>query len=126
MLKNIPAQLENSLELIRCIQEGDLNNNNNKTLPYLCSLDSVSLCTSIPIQEAINNAVNRIHHTIHHLSRRDIADLLNVPLPNMYFTFEDRKFYQVEGLPMGSSTSGILAILFMDKHTLHHQPIQEM
>ena len=33
----------------------------------------------------------------------------------MYFTFEDRIFRQTEGLPMGSSISGILAILFMDK-----------
>ena len=33
----------------------------------------------------------------------------------MYFTFEDRIFRQSEGLPVGSSISGILAILFMDK-----------
>ena len=33
----------------------------------------------------------------------------------MYFIFEDRIFRQTEGLPMGSSISGILAILFMDK-----------
>ena len=33
----------------------------------------------------------------------------------MYFTFEDRIFRQTEGLPVGSSISGILAILFMDQ-----------
>ena len=44
-----------------------------------------------------------------------VAELLNVTLNNMYFTFEDRIFRQTEGLPMGSSISGILAILFMDK-----------
>ena len=45
----------------------------------------------------------------------DVAELLNVTLNNMYFTFEDHIFRQTEGLPMGSSISGILAILFMDK-----------
>ncbi|CAH3108214.1 unnamed protein product [Pocillopora meandrina] len=58
LLTSVPTHLENSYELIERIQDGD--SNNNKTLPYPCSLDT-------------------------------------------------------EGLPMGSSISGILAILFMDK-----------
>ena len=33
----------------------------------------------------------------------------------MYFSLRDQVFRQREGLPMGSSISGILAILFMDK-----------
>lgn len=33
----------------------------------------------------------------------------------MYFTFEGQVFLQSEGLLMGCSISGILAILFMDK-----------
>ena len=56
MLKNVPAHLENSLELIRCIQAGDLTT--NKALPYPCSLDVVSLYTTISIQEAITNATD--------------------------------------------------------------------
>ena len=101
-----------STYLIKYIQDGD---SNNKALPYPCSLDVVSLYTSIPIQEAIDNTVNKIEHSTYHLSRHDIAELLNVTLHNMYFIFEDRLFRQSEGLPMGSSISGILAILFMDK-----------
>ena len=58
MLKDVPAHLENSLELIKYIQTGDFTT--NKTLPYPCSLDVVSLYTSIPIQEAITNATDRI------------------------------------------------------------------
>ena len=39
---NIPAHLENSLEVVKCIQAGDLTT--NKLLPYSpCSLDVVSL-----------------------------------------------------------------------------------
>ena len=47
--------------------------------------------------------------------KHDISDLLQVTLNNMYFSFRDQVFRQREGLHMGSSISGILAILFMDK-----------
>ena len=113
MLKNVPAHSENSLELIRCIQAGDLTT--NKALPHPCSLDVVSLYTTIPIQEAITNATDRMINPVLHLSRQDVSDLLQVMLNNMYFSFRDQVFRQREGVPMGSSISGILAILFMDK-----------
>ena len=113
MLKDVPARLENSLELIKCIQAGDFTT--NKTLPYPCSFDVVSLYTSIPIQEAITNATDRIHSPIFHLDKQDIKDLLTVTLSNMYFSFNGQVFRQKEGLPMGSNISAILAILFMDK-----------
>ena len=100
LLKDVPAHLENSLELIKYIQAGDFTT--NKTLPYPRSLDVVSLYTSIPIQEAITNATDRIHNPIFHLAKQDIKDLLTV-------------FRQKEGLPMGSNISAILAILFMDR-----------
>ena len=92
MLKNVPAHLENSLELIRCIQAGDLTT--NKALPYPCSLDVVSLYTTIPIQEAITNATDRILNPVLHLSRLDVSDLLQVTLNNMYFSFENEVFRQ--------------------------------
>jgi len=82
MLKNVPAHLENSLELIRCIQAGDLTT--NKALPYPCSLDEVSLYTTIPIQEAITNATHMILNPVLHLSREHVSDLLQVMLNNMY------------------------------------------
>ena len=70
---------------------------------------------SKPIQEAITNAADRIRDTMLHLSKQDIIDLLTVTLTNMYFFFSGQVFRQKEGLPMGSSISGILAILFMDR-----------
>ena len=75
----------------------------------------VSPYTSIPIQEAITNAVDRIQNPILHLSKQDTTDLFTVTLNNMYFSFNGQVFRQKEGPPMGSSISGILAILFMDK-----------
>ena len=113
LLKDVPAHLENSLELIKCIQAGDFTT--NKTLPYPCSLDVVSLYTSIPIQEAITNATDRIHNPIFHLAKQDIMDLLTVTPNNMDFSFNGQVFRQKEGLPMGSNMSAILAILFMDR-----------
>ncbi|CAH3152439.1 unnamed protein product [Porites evermanni] len=75
----------------------------------------IFLCTTIPIQEAITNATDRIQNPILHLSKQEVSDLLQVTLNNMYFSLRDQVFRQREGLPMGSSISGILAILFMDK-----------
>ena len=115
MLKDVPAHLENSLELIKCTQAGDFTT--NKTLPYPCSLDVVSLYISISIQvqEAITNATDRIRTPILHLAKQDIMDLLTVTLNNMYFSFNGQVFRQKEGLPMGSNISGIMAVLFMDR-----------
>ena len=46
------------------------------------------------------------------LSKQDVTDLLT----NMYFSvFNGQVFHQKESLSIGSSISGILAILFMDK-----------
>jgi len=67
-LNDVPAHLENSLELSKCIQAGDFTT--NKTLPYPCRLDVVSLYTSIPIQEAITNAADRIRDPTLHLSKK--------------------------------------------------------
>ena len=56
-----------------------------------------------------------LENPVLHLSKQDVSDLLQVTLNNMYFSFRDQVFRQREGLPMGSSISSILAILFMDK-----------
>ena len=87
---SVPVHLENSLELIKCIQAGDFTT--SKTLPYPCCLDVVSLYTSIPIQEAITNVTNRIHNPIFHLAKQNIMELLTVTLSNMYFSFNGKVF----------------------------------
>ena len=75
----------------------------------------VSLYTTIPIQEAITNATDRIQNPILHLFKQDVSDLLQVTLNNMYFSFRDQVFRQREALPMGSSISGI------PDHPIHGQ-----
>lgn len=86
VLDNAPAHVENNLELIKCIQTGDLTA--NKALRYPCSLDIVFLYTPKPIEEAITNAAERIQKPILHLSKQERVDLLTVTLRNMYFSFK--------------------------------------
>ncbi|KAK3740266.1 hypothetical protein QZH41_018068, partial [Actinostola sp. cb2023] len=45
---------------------------------------------SIPVDEAINSAISRIHSPISHLTKRNIQDLLTVTLHNVYFTFQSK------------------------------------
>ena len=74
--------------------------------------------------EAIANVkeiMQRQNFKPHNLDSEDIGSLLAVILRNTFFTFENLIFLQVSGLPMGSSVSGILAILFMD--TLERQAL---
>ena len=69
----------------------------------------------LSVSHHITNATDRIQNLILHLPKHDISDLLQVMLNNMYFSLRDQVFRQREGLLMGSSISGILAILFMEK-----------
>ena len=102
------------MSLIEEIQSLDATT--NQEFPYPFSLDVASLYTSIPTQEAIINIRNRLkpNSTYFRLTIDDIDNLLTVILHNTYFTFQSRVYLQHEGLPMGSSLSGLLAILSMD------------
>ena len=85
---------------------------------YPCSLDVVSLYTSIPPQEATINILNLVRQhkiQIAPLLMEDIEELLHIIHTNIYFGFRDRTYRQISGLAMGSSISAILAISFMHK-----------
>ena len=110
MLENAPAHQQNSLQLIKCIEADNLTT--NKTLPYPCSLDVVSLYTSISIQEAITNAADRIQNPILHQTRNNRSSHSHA---KQHLLLSRSSLLPKEGLPMGSSISDILAILFMDK-----------
>ena len=127
LLSNVPAHLENSKSLMDCIT--NLCNSSSTTggqtlIP--CSFDVVSLYTSIPIQDAIRNVKDKLEQyhitTLTVFHHDDICSLLQTILTNTFFTFGDKIFQQVCGLPMGSSVSGILAILFLD--TLEQQTLR--
>ena len=100
------------LDLIKCIQAGDFTT--NKMLPYPSSLNVVSLYTSIPIQEAITNATNRITPQ-YSTSPNKIEQIFHSYTKQHVLLLQWLSFCQKEGLPMGSNISGILGILFMDR-----------
>ena len=112
-LKDAPAHLNKSLDLILDIQAKDKPA--HQRYPYPFSLDVVSLYTSIPVSDAIACVTDEIHTSSYGLTREDIKDLLMIVLHNTYFQYESSIHLQVQRLSMGSSLSGILAILFMDK-----------
>ena len=112
-LKDTPAHLNNGLDLILDTQAKDKLA--HQRYPYPFSLDVVSLYTSIPLSEAIACVTYEIHTSSYGLIREDIKDLLMIVLHNTYFQYESSIYLQVQGLPIESSLSGTLAILFMDK-----------
>ena len=67
---------------------------------------------------AIANVINKIRENgferLGPLNIDDINDLLEVLMLNSFLQFEGTIFKQIQGLPMGCSLSGIMAILFMD------------
>ena len=92
-----------------------ISGSGNRQLSYPFSLDVAALYTSVPVNEAINIAIDHFPSTNGPLTKEDIKDLLTVLPHSTYFYINTQVFLQIEGLPMGSSLSGILAILFMDR-----------
>ena len=120
LLQDVPSHLRNSMELIDKIN--DFDKEDLKRFNFPCSFDVTAMYTSIPTQEAISNAVQMLtekNFAYHGLTASDVGDMLTVLLDNTYFKYENIIYKQTQGLPMGASISGILAILFM--HSLEKQ-----
>ena len=117
MLRQVRARLhESSMELIDRIRRND--DTVNWAFPYPSSLDVVMYTnTSVRNQEAIRNATELMapNTTTFWLTASDVDKLLSTFLSNTYFSFQSSIYLQHQGLPMGSSLSGYLAILFMNK-----------
>ena len=117
LLDSVPAHLESSLDLIHRINSVRAEDAIDEEYSYPCSFDVVALYTSIPIKDAIENAMKKIsdlNYRFYCLGKDDIFDLLTVILENTFFSYRDEQYQQIKGLPMGSSISGFLAILFLD------------
>ena len=85
----------------------------------LSSYDVTSLFTSVPIDPALNVIKDLLEkdeklndRTV--LSVQDIIELLGFFLQNTYFSFQNKSYQQVEGAPMGSPVSPIVANLYME------------
>ncbi|XP_060531558.1 uncharacterized protein LOC132705141 [Cylas formicarius] len=69
----------------------------------LDSFDIVSLFTNIPVDEALDIIIIPI----------DTMDLTRHCLKNTYVIYNDKRYKQIEGAPMGSPLSPVIANLFM-------------
>ncbi|XP_074031353.1 uncharacterized protein [Leptinotarsa decemlineata] len=94
--------VRNSEHLVDIIKNIKLNDTD-----LLASLDIKSLYPSIPINEAL--ATIRTDHSF----PQHVTDLAEHCLKNTYFIFDKQIYKQVEGAPMGSSLSPVIANLFM-------------
>ena len=86
----------------------------------LCSYDVTALFTSVPIDQALTIIKELLEkddtlwdRTV--LSVQNIIELLGFFLHNTYFSFQNKFYEQVEGAPMGSLVSTVVANLYM-KH----------
>ena len=85
----------------------------------LSSHDVTSLFTSVPIDPALNVIKDLLekdeklnNRTV--LSVQDIIELLGFCLHNTYFSFQNKFYEQVEGVPKGLPVSPVVAYLFME------------
>ena len=113
LLNTVPSHLRNSDELMESIK----NNMATERIYFPCSFDIAAMYTSIPVEDCLLNITHAIeyHHNLYFgLPTPDIVKLLRIILTNTYFKFQNRLYKQKDGLPMGSSLSGLLAITFID------------
>ena len=84
----------------------------------LCSYDVTALFTSVPIGPALEiKDLLEQDDTLQDrtvLSAQNITELLGFCLHNTYFSFQNKFYEQVEGVPMGYLGSPIVANLYME------------
>ena len=116
LIQHIPSHLDNTAHLVSRLKQippGTVQSHN-----YPCSLDVVSLYTSIPHEgavEVVEDMMLEHNYTFHNFNAHDVCNLLLAVLENNFFSFENSIYKQIHGLAMGSSVSAILAILYMGK-----------
>ena len=88
------------------------------SIPFMCSLDVVSLFTNIPVDETIDICINLLYEKINivqNLNRYQFQRLLYICVKANHFSFGDKLFDQVDGVAMGSPLGPVLANIFMSK-----------
>jgi hypothetical protein len=105
----------NTTEFITKINQIKLEDDDN-----LASLDVKDLFTNIPISKSIDIVIERIGYSETFcqstLTKSDIKELLIFCLQNSSFTFNNKFYRQINGLPMGNILSPLISDLYMDEY----------
>ena len=117
LLSTIKSHIKDTDELMSNIQQ--LPKSQCIEYHYPVSYDVAAMYTSIPVNEALNSITNlsctAFNNSIYPITTRNIIEILHTIIKNSYFTFKDRIYQQISGLPMGLSISGIIATIFIDR-----------
>lgn len=83
----------------------------------MCSFDVDALYTNVPVEEAIEIAINSMEKskTINNtqFNKKELKKLLELAVCNIPFRFRNKYFVQCDGVAMGSPLGPILADIFM-------------
>lgn len=104
------SHVENSYDLVNILSDVSMINNE-----ILVSLDVTSLFTNVPL-ELVIDSINRRWEYIEketNISKKDFIDIIKFVTSSTYFTFNNVKYKQIYGAPMGSPLSPIIADLVM-------------
>ncbi|UYV84593.1 hypothetical protein LAZ67_X002746 [Cordylochernes scorpioides] len=111
--KQLPHTVSNPIVAVEAIKTVKISNDSR-----MVSFDKESLYISIPHDEALLalRSFLEIHpEIVLPLSKKALIDLIKLCLDHSYFSFKDRFFRQIKGLPMGNPISSALANIFMNE-----------
>ena len=78
----------------------------------LLTSDVDSLYPSIPVQPALHRVVRKLNTKAPEFQL--VVELLRIQLAHNYFSFQDKSFHQIRGLPMGKAWAPVVACVYMD------------
>ena len=80
-----------------------------------CFYDVTSLFTNIPLQEAIDIAINHIwnHNFNLRITKKELKKLFHFAALQTHFIFNSKFYNQIDGVAMGSPLAPVLANIFM-------------
>ncbi|CAF4527878.1 unnamed protein product, partial [Rotaria sp. Silwood2] len=110
------SYIKDSFEFVKKIKNTILSKEQNY---IMCSFDVESLYTNVPVEEAIEIALDFMFKPNKRIdvpfNRVQLETLLNLSLKNAPFRFEEKIYKQIDGVAMGNPLAPIIADLWMQK-----------
>ena len=94
----------------------ELDDRSSISIKFVVSFDVCSLSANIPLDEAIDLAVDFIIDNILNINRADLKKLFSFTTSRTHFLFNGSLYDQVDCVGMGSPLAPVLVSLFMSHH----------